>query len=128
MGVYALLFEIGDGNVELLEQLMGCTRDEARAIFEEVREPNTPRFGWIPWGSPNHFRMEFLWFCPANAPFGLLPTGSAAAGRRLRPHLDRPVRAHLHCASAARVPLCAGQERSDVGGELGVVLEEEAVR
>ena len=34
MGVYAQLLKLGDGNVELLEQLMGCTRDEARAIFE----------------------------------------------------------------------------------------------
>jgi integrase len=34
MGVYAQLLKLGDGNVELLEQIMGCTRDEARAIFE----------------------------------------------------------------------------------------------
>jgi hypothetical protein len=34
MGVYAQLLKLGDGNVQLLEQLMGCTRDEARAIFE----------------------------------------------------------------------------------------------
>jgi hypothetical protein len=34
MGVYAQLLKLGDGNVELLEALMGCTRDEARGIFE----------------------------------------------------------------------------------------------
>jgi len=34
MGVYAELLKLGEGNVELLEQLMGCTRDEARAIFQ----------------------------------------------------------------------------------------------
>jgi integrase len=34
MGVYAQLLKLGDGNVELLEQIMGCTRDEARASFE----------------------------------------------------------------------------------------------
>jgi hypothetical protein len=34
MGVYAQLLKLGDGNIELLEQIMGCTRDEARAIFE----------------------------------------------------------------------------------------------
>jgi hypothetical protein len=34
MGVYAQLLKLGDGNVELLEELMGCTRDEARATFE----------------------------------------------------------------------------------------------
>jgi Phage integrase family len=34
MGVYAQLLKLGDSNVELLEQLMGCTRDEARAIVE----------------------------------------------------------------------------------------------
>jgi hypothetical protein len=34
------LLELGDGNVELLEHIMGCTRDEARAIFES--EPVSP--------------------------------------------------------------------------------------
>jgi hypothetical protein len=34
IGVYAQLLKLGDGNVALLEQLMGCPRDEARAIFE----------------------------------------------------------------------------------------------
>ena len=37
MGVYAQLLKLGDGNVELLETLMSCTRDEARAIFESER-------------------------------------------------------------------------------------------
>jgi hypothetical protein len=31
------LLKLGDGNVALLEQLMGCTRDEARAVFESER-------------------------------------------------------------------------------------------
>ena len=45
MGVYAQLLKLGDGNVELLETLMGCTRDEARAIFEdeEVLRMNSER-------------------------------------------------------------------------------------
>jgi hypothetical protein len=47
IGVYAQLLKLGDGNVELLEQIMGCTRDEARAIFESepvLRAiPNEPR-------------------------------------------------------------------------------------
>jgi hypothetical protein len=42
-GVYAQLLKLGDGNVELLETLMGCTRDEARAIFESKPIPNEPR-------------------------------------------------------------------------------------
>jgi hypothetical protein len=31
------LLKLGDGNVALLEQIMGCTRDEARAVFESER-------------------------------------------------------------------------------------------
>ena len=29
LGVYAQLLKLGHGNVEALEQVMGCTRDEA---------------------------------------------------------------------------------------------------
>jgi hypothetical protein len=47
MGVYAQLLKLGHGNVELLQQIMGCTRDEARAIFQSepvLRPvPNEPR-------------------------------------------------------------------------------------
>ena len=45
MGVYAQLLKLGDGNVALLEQLMGCTCDEARAIFESSQFPNQFRTG-----------------------------------------------------------------------------------
>ncbi len=48
LGVYAQLLKLGHGNVEILEQVMGCTRDEARAIFES----EDPRAGPI----PTHFR------------------------------------------------------------------------
>ena len=34
LGVYAQLLKLGHGNVRALERVMGCTRDEARAIFE----------------------------------------------------------------------------------------------
>ena len=34
LGVYAQLLKLGLGNVEALERVMGCTRDEARAMFE----------------------------------------------------------------------------------------------
>jgi integrase len=34
LGVYAQLLKLGPGNVELLERVMGCSRDEARARFE----------------------------------------------------------------------------------------------
>jgi integrase len=34
LGIYAQLLKLGHGNVEALEQVMGCSRDEARAFFE----------------------------------------------------------------------------------------------
>ncbi len=34
LGVYAQLLKLGPGDVEALERVMGCTRDEARAVFE----------------------------------------------------------------------------------------------
>ncbi len=34
LGVYAQLLKLGNGNVQALETVMGCTCDEARAIFE----------------------------------------------------------------------------------------------
>ncbi len=43
LGVYAQLLKLGHGNVAILEQVMGCTRDEARAIFES-EEPASLQF------------------------------------------------------------------------------------
>ena len=43
LGVYAHLLKLGHGNVEALEEVMGCTRDEARAIFES-EEPARVQF------------------------------------------------------------------------------------
>ena len=43
LGVYAQLLKLGHGNVEALEQGMGCTRDEARASFES-EEPERVQF------------------------------------------------------------------------------------
>ena len=34
LGVYAQLLKLGHGDVEALERVMGCTRDEARVLFE----------------------------------------------------------------------------------------------
>ena len=34
LGVCAQLLKLGPGNVEALEAVMGCTRDEARDLFE----------------------------------------------------------------------------------------------
>jgi len=34
LGVYAQLLKLGPGDVQALEDVMGCTRDEARAVFE----------------------------------------------------------------------------------------------
>ena len=48
-GVYAQLLKLGHGNVEALEQVMGCTRDQARAIFES-EAPGAP--------IPNHLRTR----------------------------------------------------------------------
>jgi integrase len=43
LGVYAQLLKLGHGNVQALEQVMGCTRDEARAIFES-EQPERVQF------------------------------------------------------------------------------------
>jgi integrase len=41
LGVYAQLLKLGPGNLELLEAVMGCSRDQARALFES-EDPRAP--------------------------------------------------------------------------------------
>ena len=76
LGVYAQLLKLGPGNVEALEPVMGCTRDEARALFE-AEDP----------------RAQAAQFRTISEP---APRSASSLGRRrLAPRLKRPAFAGL---------------------------------
>ncbi len=61
LGVYAQLLKLGPGDVAALERVMGCTRDEARALFEaeDPRALESPQFRTIS-EPPSQLRSTFL--------------------------------------------------------------------
>lgn len=52
LGVYAQLLKLGPGDVEALERVMGCTRDEARATFEAEDPRDVERAQFRPISDP----------------------------------------------------------------------------
>jgi len=61
LGVYAQLLKLGPGDVDALERVIGCTRDEARALLEaeDPRALESPQFRTISERAPQP-RSTFL--------------------------------------------------------------------
>jgi hypothetical protein len=54
LGVYAQLLLLGPGDVSALAEVLGCTRDEARGVFEaeDPRPVEAPQFRTISESAP----------------------------------------------------------------------------